>query len=137
MSIPGITLTYGNLSIQTPAGSSHNAAKVSIDPATKNVAVSLNGASEQFAASLVFNMTYMGGTGGSDTFENDTKLTALCYGFKSGNTYTGGTGFNFVYFYAGGNTYNTQAGSFSDVFEVGGVDTVNNPSKATVQLFKY
>jgi hypothetical protein len=137
MSVAGVALSYGNLSIQAPAGSSHNVAKVWIDPSTHNVAVSFNGQSEEFSKSLVYNTTYMGGTGGKDTFTNDTNLCSLEYGFGSGNNFTGGTGFNYVYFYGGGNTYNTQAGSFSDVFEVGGSDTINNPSNAGMQIYKY
>ena len=122
---------------RAPAGSSHNVAKVWIDSSTHNVAVSFNGKFEEFSPSLVCSVTYMGGTGGGDTFKNNTSRISLEYGFGSGNNFTGGTSANYVYFYGGGNTYNAQAGSFTDVFEVGGTDTINNPSKATIQLYKY
>ena len=112
MSVPGVSLSYGNLLIQAPS-SSGNAAKVWIDPATRNVNVSVNGQSESFSASQVSNITYMGGSGGGDTFENDTNLVSLDYGFGAGNNFIGGTSYNFVYFYGAGNTYSAPDGSTS------------------------
>ena len=66
--------------------------------------VSFNGQSESFSAGQVANITYMGGTGGGDTFENDTNLVSLDYGFGAGNNFTGSTSYNFVYFFGAGNT---------------------------------
>jgi hypothetical protein len=53
------------------------------------------------------------------------------------NNYTGGSGFNYVYFYSGGNTYKAQAGSLNDVFEVGGTDTIDKPDGAGVTAYVY
>ena len=63
----------------------------------------------------------------------------LIYGFGSGNTFTGGTSYNYVYFEgSGGNMYCTAAGSFTDVFEIGGSDTIDNPdSQGTLAIYKY
>lgn len=135
-SIPGVSLTYGNLSITAPK-SSGNVAEVSIDPSTHNVKVSLNGQSEEFSASQVYNITYVGGSGGGDTFTNDTNLVELAYGYGGHNDFTGGTSYNFVYLYGNDNTYDAQAGSlFSDVFEDGGTgDTVSDPPGSPVQTF--
>jgi hypothetical protein len=137
MSIAGVSLSYSNLLIQAPSGSSGNAAKVWIDPATSNVNVSFNGQSESFSASQVSNITYMGGSGGGDTFENDTNLVSLDYGFGAGNNFIGGTSYNFVYFYGAGNTYSAPDGSTSDVSEIYGSDTVNSSSAASVTTFVY
>jgi hypothetical protein len=137
MSIPGVALSYGNLSIQAPTGSSGNVAKVSIDPATQNVNVSLNGQTDSFSASQVSSITYMGGSGGGDTFENDTNLVSLDYGFGAGNNFSGSTSYNFVYFFGAGNTYSAPDGSFSDVLEIGGGDTINNSPAADVATYVY
>jgi hypothetical protein len=137
MSVPGVSLSYGNLSIIAPSGSSGNVAKVWIDSSTHNVDVSFNGKSESFTASSVSNITYEGGRGGGDTFTNDTSLVSLDYGFGSHNNFTGGTSYNYVYFYGTGNTYNAQKGSFTDVFEIGGSDTINNPTGAGMQIYVY
>ena len=134
MSVLGVSLSYGNLLIQAPAASHGNVATVSIDSSNHDVKVSFNGRSEEFSPSLVCNITYMGGRGGKDTFTNDTSLVSLEYGFGSGNNFTGGTSYNYVYFYGGKNTYNAQAESFTDVFEIGGSDTINNPKRAHVSV---
>ena len=91
LSIAGVTLQYGNLAI-TGTHSSGNVAKVWMDSATHNVAVSLNGQSEEFDASKVGNVTYTSGRSGGDTFVNSTKLTSLVFAHGSGNHVTGGTG---------------------------------------------
>lgn len=137
MSVPGVSLSYGNLLIQAPTGSHGNVATVSIDSSNHDVKVSFNGQSEEFSPSVVCNITYMGGRGGKDTFTNDTSLVSLDYGFGSGNNFTGGTGYNYVYFYGGSNTYNAQAGSFTDVFEIGGSDAINNPNRTHILAYLF
>jgi hypothetical protein len=137
MSVPGVSLSYGNLFIQAPTGSSGNVAKVSIDPTTQNVNVSFNGQTESFSASQVYNITYYGGSGGGDTFENHTNLVSLDYGFGAGNNFSGSTSYNFVYFFGGGNTYSAPDGSFSDVLEIGGGDTINSSPAAEVATYVY
>jgi hypothetical protein len=136
MSVAGVALSYGNLSITAPL-SSHNVAAVSIDPANHDVKVSVNGQSEEFSASLVTSITYIGSYGGGDTFQDNTSLTSLAYAYGSGNTFTGGTGYNYFYFYYGNNSYTAQSGSFSDVYEIGGTETITNTSKARIQTFLY
>jgi hypothetical protein len=137
LSIAGVTLSYGSLAFHAPAGSHGNVASVSIDPSNHNIKASFNGHSEEFSPGQVSSITYMGGTGGGDTFTNSTSLMSLEYGFGQHNNYTGGSGFNYVYFYSGNNTYSASAGSMSDVFEVGGTDTVNNPFGAVVTKHVY
>ena len=137
LSIAGVTLSYGNLAFHAPTGSQGNVATVSIDPSNHDVMATFNGQSEEFSAGQVTSITYEGGTGGGDTFTNNTSLTSLEYGFGQDNNYTGGSGFNYVYFYSGGNTYNAQAGSLNDVFEVGGTDTIDNPDGAGVTAYVY
>jgi hypothetical protein len=70
-------------------------------------------------------------------FINNTSLTSLEYGFGQHDTYTGGSGYNYVYSYSGGNTYNAQPGSLNDVFEVGGTDAIHNPDEAGVTAYVY
>jgi len=126
--IPGVSLHWGNLAI-TATHTSGNVAVVQIDPSTQKVEVTLNGNTEEFAAGLVANITYKGGSGGSDSFTDDTSLVSLDYGYGGNNTFTGGSSYNYVYFHGSGNTYNAQyAGSISDVFENGGTgDTIRGP----------
>ncbi len=128
--IPGVSLTfYGNLSITAPK-TSGNAALVSIDPSNHDVKVSLNGQSEEFSASSVYSVTYVGGSGGSDTFTNNTSLTELAYGYGGNNDFTGGTGINVVYFTGNDNAYYGPAGSTSDVFkDYGQADNITGPGK--------
>jgi hypothetical protein len=125
MSVPGVSLAFGNLVIAAPTGSHGNVAEVSIDPSNHDVQVSFNGQSEEFSPSKVSSVTYVGGTGGGDTFTNNTSLVSLEFGFGQNNNFTGGTSDNYVFFFGGNNTYNEPAGSFNEVFEIGGSDTIN------------
>ena len=134
LSIAGITLQYGNLAITAPK-SSGNVAQVWIDPSTHNLAVSLNGQSEQFAASSVANITYKGGASGGDTFVNNTGLTTLAWGYGGQNQFTGGTGYNYVYFFGNNNTFTAQGG-VSDVWENKGTgDVIVNPNHYSVTVY--
>jgi hypothetical protein len=125
MSVPGVSLAFGNLTITSPMGSHGNVATVSIDPSNRDVMVSFNGQSEEFSPNKVFSVTYVGGTGGGDTFTNNTSLLSVDFGFGQQNNFTGGTGDNFVFFFGSNNTYNEEPGSFNEVFEIGGSDTIN------------
>jgi hypothetical protein len=134
LSIAGVTLQYGNLAI-TGTHSGGNVAKVWIDSATHNVGVSLNGQSEEFDASKVGNVTYTSGRSGGDTFVNSTKLTSLVFAHGSGNHVTGGTGYNFVYFFGNNETY-AATGGYSDVWKAFGTgDTIQNPNHAAVVVY--
>jgi hypothetical protein len=124
-SIPGVTLMFGNVAI-TATKASGNTAQVSIDPANHFVKVSLNGQSEEFSPSSVLNVTYKGGSGGGDTFVDNTSLVSLAYGYGGNNKFTGGTSYNFVYFWGNSNTLTAPAVSISEVIEHGGkYDTVS------------
>jgi hypothetical protein len=146
--ITGVSLSqYGALLIEAPTGSGHNTASVTIDPSNNYVKVSLNGQSEEFNPSVtpIYNVTYLGGTLGHDTFADDTSVISRQYGYGSGNSFTGGTSLNYVYFdpegsAAGGNTYTAEgAASVSDVWEigVGAADTINNSNDGIIQLYVY
>ena len=117
--ITGVSLNFGNLAIKAPL-TSGNVAIISIDPANKYVQVSLNGQSEEFSPSQVANITYTGGSGGGDTFTNNTNLVSLGYGYGGNNKFTGGSSYNFVYFFGNNNTFTGPAGSINDVYEGGG-----------------
>jgi len=132
LSIAGVTLQYGNLAIQAPNTASNvpgNVAVVSIDSSNhNNVKVSLNGASEEFSPSQVYNITYVGRQAGGDTFTDNTNLVSLDYGYGGNNNFTGGGSYNYVYFYGNNNTFTGVTGSYSVVFEDGGTgDTINDP----------
>src|SRR5262249_50275889 len=107
LSIPGVTLRYGNLAI-TGTLSTGNVAKVWVDPANHYVAVSLNGQWEEFKPSLVTSVTYKSGSKGGDTFVNNTNLTNQNYGYGGHNHFTGGTGFNYVYLFGNYNAFTAQ-----------------------------
>jgi hypothetical protein len=136
LSIAGVSLNYGVLAIQAPKASGNSAV---VQMVGSNVQVTLNGASETFSPSLVASITYMGGSGGGDTFTDDTSVASLEYGYGSGNNFTGGTGNNYAYFYGKGtnsNTFNAQVGGVSDVIEWGGKNTVKvNTNGADVQIW--
>ena len=137
LSIAGVTLQYGNLAI-TGTQSSGNAAHVWIDPSTHNVEVSLNGQSEEFTAAQVSNITYKSGAQGGDAFVNDTGLTSLAYGYGGSNQFTGGTGYNYIYFFGNNNTYTAEEGSISAVWEGHGKgDKIVNPYHASVTVYAY
>lgn len=135
LSVAGVTLQFGNLAI-TGTKASGNVAEVWIDPATHNVAVSLNGQSEEFAPNLVSNITYKSGASGGDTFTNNTRLTAMNYGYGGNNHFTGGTGFSYIYFFGNDNSYKAQGGT-SDVWEDYGVgDVITDATGASVIVYK-
>src|ERR1019366_1923688 len=125
--IPGVSVSsMGTLGILAPAGSGHNSAVVSIDPANHDVKVTVNFGSGvqsvEFNPTVthIYNVAYLGGTQGFDTFTDDTSLISREYGYGSGNNFTGGTNINYVWFLGttltAPNTYNTQgAHSVSDV----------------------
>jgi hypothetical protein len=134
--IAGVSVSWGNLLIQAPK-TSGNVAQVSIDSHNHFVKVTLNGQTEEFNPSVVpiYNLTYIGGSGGGDTFTDDTNLVSLDFGSGGNNTFTGSSSYNFVFFTGNGNTFNAQAGSVNDVFEDYGTDQINNPGNAIVQVF--
>jgi hypothetical protein len=127
LSIPGVAFRFGNIAITaTKAGG--NVAQVSIDPSTHNVLVSFNGQSEEFNHASVYNVTYKGGSAGGDTFTNNTSLVSLDYGYGGNNKFTGGSSYNFVFFYGNTNSFSAPSGSINDVFEIGGTgDATQGP----------
>jgi hypothetical protein len=139
--IAGVSVAYGALTIHAPVLSHGNTAQVSIDPSNQFVQVTFDNQTEEFNPSVtpIYNVVYIGGELGGDTFADDTSLASREYGYGAGNNFTGGTSLNYVYFLSGGgNTYNTQgAGSCSDVFEYGGSDTIKNSSGGVVQVYSY
>lgn len=134
MSVAGVSLSYGNIAI-TATKPSGNVASVSIDPSNGFVNVTLNGQSEEFAPSLVANVTYTGGSGGGDTFTNNTNLVELAYGYGGHNSFTGGTSYNYVYFFGNYNNYTSQGG-YTDVWEGNGSHDTIDPN-GTVVVYKY
>ena len=131
-SIPGVSLVFGNLAI-TATKTSGNNAQVSIDSSTKNVQITFNGQSEEFSPSSVLNVTYKGGSGGGDTFVDNTGLVSLAYGYGGNNNFTGGSSYNYVYFWGNSNTFTGPTGSISEVIEHGGLnDVVNKLGTVTV-----
>jgi hypothetical protein len=133
-SIPGVSLIYGNLAIKATK-SSGNVAHVWIDSATHNVKVSLNGRTEMFAASKVANITYKGGANGGDTFDNDTNRTTLAWGYGGRNRYTGGTRFNYSYYFGNNNTYTAQGGVSTVWRNYGAGVAIVNPLHASVTVY--
>jgi hypothetical protein len=134
LSIAGVALRFGNLAI-TGTQASGNIAQVWIDPATHNLAVSLNGQSEEFAPNQVASITYNSGASGGDTFVNKTGLTTLAHGYGGNNHFTGGTGYTYLYFFGNNNSYNATGG-VSDVWEDYGVgDVITKAPGASVTVY--
>lgn len=134
MSIPGVTFQYGNIQIVAPQAGG-NAADVRVNPLNGNVRVGVNGLSEEFPASQVFNVTYQGGVSGGDTFINALGVPGVCYGFGGYNNFVGGTAFNFVYLHGDSNAY-SAAGASSTVFLNGGQNNrVSNPAGSQLLVY--
>jgi len=120
----GISLTAGTITIAAnlPKG---NTAQVSIDPANHDVKVTLNGNSEEFAPSLVTTVYYSGAAGGGDTFVNSTSITGIEYGWGGNNTFTGGSGQDYMFLWGNGNTAHDDGG-FAVAFTHGGQDNIDS-----------
>jgi hypothetical protein len=127
--IAGVSVQFGNIAIHGTK-TSGNVAEVSIDPTNHDVMVSLNGQSEEFSPSLLANVTYKGGSGGGDTFTNNTNLTTIEYGYGGHNTFSSSGRYNYVIFFGNYNTYNAHGG-YAVVFEIGNYDTVNGTGVTT------
>jgi Ca2+-binding RTX toxin-like protein len=79
----------------------------------------------QFPVSEVGGIEYFGGSG-TNTFTNDTPLTAYLYGGSGNNTLTGGSGFD-ILVATGGGVNVLDAGSGFEILEAlgDGTDTLN------------
>ncbi len=104
----GVSLLSGGLLYIAPQHASGNVAEVSI--VGPNVHVTVNGDSEDIAASSVTAIFYNGAFGGHDTFTNDTSILGIEYGWGSGNTFTGGTGYDYFYLYGPNQTIHSGGG---------------------------
>jgi hypothetical protein len=116
--VPGVSLANGMLSI-TGTQFSGNTAAVSIDPTNQMVKVTLNGASQEFAPSLVAAVFYNGGYGGGDTFANSTNIMAIEYGWGGHNNFTGGSGDDYMFLWGDDNTV-TDTGGVAVAYTHGG-----------------
>jgi hypothetical protein len=97
--------------------------------------VSFNGQSEEFSRSLVGSVTYRGGSGGGDSFQNNTNLLELAYGYGGHNAFTGGSSYNFVFLFGNYNTYHANGG-YSAVWEgYGQYDTIGGTG--TLSTYAY
>jgi hypothetical protein len=130
----GVTFEFGNIEVASQLANG-NTAEVSLDPQKPGqVKVTVNGASEDFPASSVFNVTYIGSPGGGDAFVDTYDAPLLAYGHGGNNNFTGNASWNYIFFSGNDNTYFDRDGGLTDVFENGGTgDTVN--SNGTVQVY--
>jgi hypothetical protein len=120
----GVSLSNGMLSIVAPLQSGNNAS-VSIDQANGNVQVTLNGTTQEFAASEVTSIFYNGGLRGGDTFVNSTNVMSTEIGWSGHNTFTGGSGTDVMFLYGNGNSVH-DAGGGAVVYTHGGHDTIDD-----------
>jgi hypothetical protein len=120
--LSGVTLAQGELIIHGPLQSG-NTATVSIDSTNNDVKLTLNGSAEEFAPGLVTWISYTGGSGGGDSFTNDTSLHSWDFGYGGGNTFTGGTGLDIFNLYGNDNVVDNQ-GAPEIVLTNGGSDTI-------------
>ncbi len=120
----GITLVGSMLSI-VATQSTGNTASVAIDSTNGNVRATLDGVSQEFAASQILAVYYQGGMGGGDTFANRTSILSIDYGFGGNNNITGGTGQDFVFVFGDGNTVH-DSGGVAVAYTHGGHDTIDS-----------
>jgi hypothetical protein len=119
----GVSLSNGMLSIVAPLQSGNNAS-VSINQANGNVKVTLNGTTQEFAASEVTTIFYNSGSRGGDTFVNSTSVMSIDVGLGGHNTFTGGTGTDVMFLYGDGNVVH-DSGRVAVVNTHGGHDTID------------
>jgi Ca2+-binding RTX toxin-like protein len=149
--VGSVTLS-GSAVMVAPAPTGSSTAIVSLQKVSSvtEVDVNLNGTDHYFALGSV-SMVYFNGTGvaGNQTFTNHTALLTVAYGGSGTNTFTGGSGMDeFIGgsgtndFYAGSgydilaggtgtNVYNESATGSGIILEVGGSNTINDPTGAT------
>lgn len=132
--LAGVSVSNYTLFINAPKASG-NVAVISIDPSNHNVQLTLNGQSEEFSPTKVYHVTYIGGRSGGDTVTDNTSLALVACGYGQNNNFTGGTSYNYVWFYGDYNTFTGQAGSVSDVFENGYAHDTINSNGGIVQIY--
>jgi Ca2+-binding RTX toxin-like protein len=130
LSGPGATIALQGSAIEVIGSDLGDTGLVTLQNGTVDVKVSNSQGSEddQFPASEVGSIVYLGGAG-NNTFTNDTPLTGYLYGGSGNNTLTGGSGTDYLVATSGGvNVLN--AGSGFEVLEaVGdGTNTLNGGS---------
>jgi hypothetical protein len=139
--LSGIAVSNGNLTITAATGTGGNHAEVQIDSANHFVEVTFNGQTQEFNPSTtpITSVLYLGGTLGGDTFADNTNLESREYGYATGNHFTGGTSYNYVWFVSGGGNSFSDQGDYavSDVWGYQNSDTINNPGHAKIQLYTY
>jgi hypothetical protein len=118
--IPGVSMQYGIITI-TATQTDHNTARVAIDPANRDVQVSLNGQAVEYNASDVFTVNYTGGSQGHDSFVNDTSLTEKVTMYGNYNSSLGGSTWNTLYLYGDYDSYDARNGA-SYVYAYHGYD---------------
>jgi len=118
-----ISLANGVLQITAPLNSG-NKVSVSMDAANNAVKVTLDGTTQEFAASQVSELFYVGGGGGGDTYTNSTNITSVDVGYAGDNTFTGGTGTDVMFLYGDGNSA-IDSGGLTVAFTNGGNDNID------------
>jgi hypothetical protein len=113
-------MQYGIITI-TATQTDHNTARVAIDPANRDVQVSLNGQAVEYNASDVFTVNYTGGSQGHDSFVNDTSLTEKVTMYGNYNSSLGGSTWNTLYLYGDYDSYDARNGA-SYVYAYHGYD---------------
>jgi hypothetical protein len=120
----GVSLANGMLMISGTQFSGNSAA-VWINPTNNMLDVKLNGSTQEFAPSQVNAVFYNGGMGGGDTFTNSTSILAIEYGWGGHNTFTGGSGQDYMFLWGEGNTVH-DSGGFAVAYTHGGHDTIDS-----------
>lgn len=117
-----VSALNGVVTIQAPQVSGN---VVQIDRVSGGaIQVTLDGATQTFAAGTVNTITYYSGQLGGDTFTNNTDLTEVINAYGGNNTVNSGTGVDIEFFDTDGNTIN-EHGTFSVIFTRGGQNTIN------------
>jgi Ca2+-binding RTX toxin-like protein len=149
----GSVVQMGALVMVTPdASAASNTAIVSNQTVNGSpmIDVQLNGVNNYFAPGSLIQVTYFGnGTGGNQTFENDTSVYTIALGgsgtntFKGGslgdtfvggsgtNTFDAGTGFDDMIGGSGTNVFNENASGSGVINLIGGTNTMNKPTKTS------
>ena len=104
----GVSFSNRLLSIVAPLNSGNSAA-AALDTAHNAVQVTLNGSTQEFAASQVTAIFFESGFGGGDTFVNSTNILGIEYGWGGNNNFTAGSGQDDMFLWRNGNTVNNPS----------------------------
>jgi hypothetical protein len=120
----------------TPAQTANSTASVTFDQNKKNVVVTVDGQSEKFAAGSICTISYKSGSGGRNSFTNETDIPDLVWMKGNNDRVLGGGRWSVVYLCGDDSSYDSQ-GRPSDVLTYGKNDQVTRYPGVAVYQYSF